>query len=195
MLIYENAFPSTYEEIKTWYPVWYREVLDMDALWRVFGGQLDEIQAGIIRAVDNNFIDFADARTIARLEDFLRIRHESPLTLEERRNVLRGFMFGRGHIGRAEIKAGVELFTDGAVDVAFAQGGVITVDITHGSAVNFAGIYMVLGARIPAHLALVFSENLTAAHASTRYHAGAMSELTVEHFTDVLRHICTCIST
>ena len=80
---------------------------------------------------------------------------------------------------------GVELFTDGAVDVAFAQGGVITVDITHGSAVNFAGIYMVLGARIPAHLALVFSENLTAAHAATRYHAGAMSELTVEHFTDV----------
>ena len=184
MLIYENAFPSTYEEIKTWYPVWYHEVLDMDALWQVFGGQLDEIQAGIVRAVDNNFIDFADARTITRLEDFLRIRHDSPLTLEERRNILRAFILGRGHIGRAEIKAIVGLFTDGATEVGFTQGGIITVDITHSGTVNFAGIYMVLGMRIPAHLALVFGENLTAAHRATYYHAGAMSELIEERFTD-----------
>jgi len=29
MRLYDNAYPSTYEEIKTWYPAWYRDVLEM----------------------------------------------------------------------------------------------------------------------------------------------------------------------
>ena len=35
MRLYDNAYPSTYEEIKTWYPAWYRDVLEMDALWQI----------------------------------------------------------------------------------------------------------------------------------------------------------------
>lgn len=34
MPLYDNAFPSNYDEIKTYYPVWYFDVLEMDAVWR-----------------------------------------------------------------------------------------------------------------------------------------------------------------
>ena len=156
MQLYENAFPSTYEEIKTWYPVWYRDVFEMDALWQVFGGQMDKIQADIIQMVNNNFIDFADADTITRLENFLSIVHPFPRSLAERRAVLRGFVLGLGHIGRQTIIELISLFTSGEIDVAFSRPGRITVTVTHdfGDMFRASDIFMILGHRIPAHLAL-----------------------------------------
>lgn len=32
--LYPNGFPSAYEELKTFYPVFYRDVFEMDAIWR-----------------------------------------------------------------------------------------------------------------------------------------------------------------
>ena len=156
MRIYENAWPTTYEEIKTWYPVWYREVFEMDAIWRVIGLQMDNIQATLIWMVDNNFIDFADAFTITRLENFLGIVHPFPRTLVERRAILRGFTLGRGHIGRRQIKEMISLFTTGEIDVGFIRPGRINVTVTRdfGDMFNLADIYMVIGHRIPAHLSL-----------------------------------------
>lgn len=156
MLIYENSFPSTYEEIKTWYPVWYREVLEMDALWRVFGGQMDKIQADLVRMVENNFIEFADAPTITRLEAFFGIVHPFPRTLVERRAVLIGFVRGRGHIGRPQIIEIISLFTSGEIDVAFSRPGKIDVTVTRdfGDMFNLADIHLILGHRVPAHLTL-----------------------------------------
>lgn len=156
MRIYENAFPSSYEEIKTWYPVWYREVFEMDALWRVFGSQMDRIQADLIQMVENNFIEFADAPTVTRLEAFFGITHPIPRTLVERRAVLIGFVRGRGHIGRPKIIEIISLFTTGEIDVAFSRPGMIDVTVTrdYGDMFNLADIYMILGHRIPAHLTL-----------------------------------------
>ena len=31
--LYPNGFPSAYEELKTFYPVFYRDVFEMDAIW------------------------------------------------------------------------------------------------------------------------------------------------------------------
>ena len=44
--LYPNGFPSAYEELKTFYPVFYRDVFEMDAIWRAAGGGLDEIEDG-----------------------------------------------------------------------------------------------------------------------------------------------------
>lgn len=156
MLIYENAFPTTYEEIKTWYPVWYRDVFEMEALWRVLGGQMDSIQADIIQMVENNFIEFADAPTVTKLEEFYGIVHPFPRTLVERRAVLIGFVRGRGHIGRPKIIELISLFTTGEIDVAFSRPGKVDVTVTRdfGDMFNLADVHMILGHRIPAHLTL-----------------------------------------
>jgi len=156
MRIYENAFPTTYEEIRTWYPVWYWEVLDMDAIWRVFGAQLNGIQSDIILMVENNFIEHADAATITRLEEFYGITHPFPRTLVERRAVLIGFVRGRGHIGRAQIIEILSIFTTGDIDVSFSRPGTIGVTVTRdfGDMFSLADIHTILDNRIPAHLSL-----------------------------------------
>lgn len=161
MKLYENAWPSKYEEIKTWYPVWYREVLEMDAIWRAFGRQLDAVQAGIIQSVDNNFIDYADAQAISKLEAFLGVTYDGPRTLTERRNVVKAFILGNGHIGQKEIKELVSVFTNGDIQVALVGGKIeVTVTRDFGDRFNLYDCHLVLDPRIPAHLALGLVDNL-----------------------------------
>jgi hypothetical protein len=169
MRLYEHAWPSKYEEIKTWYPVWYREFLEMDALWRAFGGQLDEAQAGIVQAVDNNFIDFADAQALTRLESFLGIEYDGPRTPVERRNVLKAFVVGNGHIGQKQIKELVSAFTDGEIEIALA-GGMVRVAVTRdfGDRFSLYDCHLVLDRRIPAHLALELVDRLVPVRAANR---------------------------
>lgn len=161
MKLYENAYPSTYEEIKTWYPVWYRDVFEMDALWRVWGARLDEIQAGIIQAVDNNFIDYADAETLTKWEEFFNITYDGPRTIAERRNLLKALLLGSGHVGQQEIKEIISVFTDGEIEVAL-DGGTIRITVTRdfGDSFNLYDCHYILDNRIPAHLALDMVDKL-----------------------------------
>jgi len=182
VLLFENA-RNHYDEIKEWYPVWYREIFDMDALWQVYGGKFDEMRNDILRAIDNNFIDYADTATISRWEEKLKIVHDSPRTLQERRNVIKAHIVGHGRIGQQEIKDIVLMFTDGEVSVSFDLG-VITIivrrDIRNIVRFNYADVKRILEERIPAHLSfsLVLSEIIT-----TDYHAAIASDSIHEHIT------------
>ena len=155
MLLYENAVKSNYEEIKTMYPVWYWDIFDMDVLWKIYGRKFDEIQEDISQAVNNNFIDYADSRTITDYEIFLYITYDGARTLAERRAVVKAFMLGNGHIGQKEIKELISVFTDGEITVAFANG-IIQVSVTRDWAdrFNLYDCHLVLDKKIPAHLAL-----------------------------------------
>jgi hypothetical protein len=157
MLLFDNELENTYDEIKTWYPVWYLDVLDMNVLLKIYGKHFDDVRAEFIRAVDNNFIDFADAQTVSRLERFLDIVYDGPRTLAERRNVIKAFIIGSGRIGRKEIQQLLGVLTNGTIDVAFA-GGTIDINVKRdfGDVFNLFDARLILDSRIPAHLALHF---------------------------------------
>ena len=130
-------------------------MLEMDALWRVWGMHLDDIQAGIIQAADNNFFDFADAQSIGKLEKFLDISYDGPRSLVERRNVVKAYVAGSGHIGQKEIKDMISAFTDGDIALSLVGGAIhITVTRDYGDRFNLYDCHIVLDKRIPAHLAL-----------------------------------------
>ena len=155
MLLYDNAPADRYEEIKTWYPVWYQEVVEMDALWRAWAKHMDEAQKGVIQAVDNNFVDYVDAQTIAILEQFYHLIQDRPRTLAERRNLIKAFMIGGGHIGRNEIIELISIFTDGDIEVSF-DSGIIHISVLRSFAdpFNLYDFHLILDSRIPAHLGL-----------------------------------------
>lgn len=94
--MYENAYSSCYGELQTYYPVWYREVKEMDAIWKVLGGELDDIQSGIVQFVLNAYIQTANEETLARWENFLWIAYDGERTLAERRNMILQFFNGSG---------------------------------------------------------------------------------------------------
>ena len=175
MKLYENAPQSIYEEIKTWYPAWYREVLEMDALWRTFGNQLEKIQNGIIQAVDNNFIDYADAQTISDLEHFFHVGYDGSRTLTERRNIIKAMFLGAGHIGRKEIIELMAVFTAGRAEVSFSDGAVqVAVTRAADEIFRVSDSYLALRDRIPAHLALGIVDSIAIGGASSLYAAVAV---------------------
>lgn len=161
MRLYDNAPSSNYEELKTFYPVWYREVLEMDAIWHALGIELDGLRGGIVQAVNNCFVNTADEKTIERLEEFLYITYDGPRTLEERRAVVASFFIGNGHIGEQEIKELMRSFTSGAVEVDLI-GGTVEISVTReiSDRFNLSDSTFVILKRIPAHLNVAFNDIL-----------------------------------
>ena len=159
MGLYDNAWPHVYEEIKRFYPVWYRDVLEMDAIWRAQGIELDGVRATVEALIDNGYIMTADLRTIASLEAFLHINPTPEQTLQERRQVVATYVRGQDHIGAPEIKSIAGAFTSGVVDVDFALG-VISVMVSHPVTETFDidACRTLLLERIPTHLALALVE-------------------------------------
>lgn len=159
MGLYDNAWPHVYEEIRRFYPVWYRDVLEMDAIWRAQGVELDGVRATVEALIDNGYIMTADLHTIASLEAFLHINPSPGQTLQERRQVVATYVRGQDHIGAPEIKSIAGAFTSGVVDVEFALG-IISVMVSHPveEAFNLEACKELLLSRIPAHLALTLVE-------------------------------------
>lgn len=143
---------SGYEELKSYYPRYYRGVLEMEALLRYFGGVCDDIEAQTEQAYLNNFVLTADADTIKSWEDTLHITYKKQLTLDQRRSVVLARLSGTGHIGEPEIRVIVSAYTDCAIAVDF-KAGLIDVDID-GEIFDEGNLYDTLLGRIPAHLAL-----------------------------------------
>ena len=165
--LYPNGFPSAYEELKTFYPVFYRDVFEMDAIWRAAGGGLDEIEDGVDAVVNNNFVSLMDTDALAQMETFLGIPLNQKRTLEARRKLVASYFIGGNHIGAREIKDITRAFTEGTCEVSFVGGTVyihVKSDIKDTPPED--DYYYILRKKIPAHLGVYtnieieFSERL-----------------------------------
>ena len=165
--LYPNGFPSAYEELKTFYPVFYRDVFEMDAIWRAAGGGLDEIEDGVDAVVNNNFVSLMDTDALAQMETFLDIPLNQKRTLEARRKLVASYFIGGNHIGAREIKDITRAFTEGTCEVSFVGGTVyihVKSDIKDTPPED--DYYYILRKKIPAHLGVYtnieieFSERL-----------------------------------
>lgn len=164
MTLYKNAFPTTYEEIKRYFPSWYTDVLEMDSIWRAQGKQFDAVRTAIDGVVSNRFIAHADEATISELERFIRITPSAGQTLEERRMVVSTALKGsNNHIGAPEIREIVGRFIgEGEVTVTFLNGTIfVDVEKPFTSTGNYVACYNALANVIPAHLALQMELNTT----------------------------------
>lgn len=159
MRLYDNAYASSYEELKTYYPVWYRDVVEMDVLWQVFGTHLDEIRRGIIQAVENSFVAQADLETIIKLEKFLYITYDGVRTLEERRRLVKSFLVGFGKMSASVIRELIFSFTNASADIKlepFDEAGnnclFITAERGDTDTLFLADLDSVLRKKLPAHI-------------------------------------------
>ena len=158
--LYPNGFPSAYEELKTFYPVFYRDVFEMDAIWRAAGGGLDEIEDGVDAVVNNNFVSLMDTDALAQMETFLGIPPNQKRTLEARRKLVASYFIGGNHIGAREIKDITRAFTEGTCEVSFVGGTVyihVKSDIKDTPPED--DYYYILRKKIPAHLGVYTGRN------------------------------------
>ena len=158
---YDNAFPTTYDEFKTHYPLYYSNSPEMQAIMQANGEQLDKIQLAIIQAVNNLDTENMDSKTLSRLEKFLYIAYDGSRSLTERRATINSLETDHDHIGQADIKEVLSRFTEGVIDVALV-GGTILVTVTRdlSDIFNLKDVSYVLLKRLPAHLRLEIIDNI-----------------------------------
>lgn len=159
MRFFDNAPTSWYEELKSWFPKWYADIAEMDALWHTWGVLLDRLQADIQHVLDNYFVTSCDEDTIAFWEKFIGIHMESTLTIEQRRRFLITLFSGFGKCSKSKIQQLFRKLTGTEADVEFSiideqlnQALSVWVDIQNSANWNPGDVNYILDRVVPAHL-------------------------------------------
>ena len=158
-MFYSNGHATAYDELISFYPMFYREVLEMRAILEAEGHVLDDSAKEMYRVLDNNFIDTADNATIERLEKFLRITPEAGSSYEDRRRNVKLYFTGFGKISATKLKEMLFPFTETEAKITFAPAdesgnNLLAFEIPRGEKRHFssADLMELLARRIPAHL-------------------------------------------
>ena len=118
-MYYNNGFENTYEELITFYPIFYRKVLEMRAILETDGKLIDNIIVAINTVIDNSFVGTADESMIARLEAFLGLEIDKNLSLEDRRKIAMTFFAGHGKVSASIIRNIIHTLTDADTNISF----------------------------------------------------------------------------
>ena len=116
-MLFNYPWDSNYEELKSFYPKYYYNVREMQAILKAEGAALDEFMKNTQTVFNDCFIDSMDEATVTELEDFLSIRLYKQRTLEERKRLLKTFFVGHGKLSADLIKQTVSAYTGSDVDV------------------------------------------------------------------------------
>lgn len=148
--LYPPGRRSGYQELLSYYPRYYAEVLEMQAILKYFGDLCDYLEANTEQAFLNYFVKAADEETIEHWENVLHIPYPEGKTLEERRAVVLGKLCSRSHIGEPEIRDTIAAYTPNEVWVDFDLG--IIYIVIQGNVFDETSLIETLYEKIPAHL-------------------------------------------
>lgn len=159
MLPSSAFWKNNYEELITYYPRFYRDVLEMDAILRSEGRLADGIQDGIKTILSNSFVSTANEDTLTMLEKFLGLQLQKQRTVEERRRILMSFFVGMGKVSASRIVELIKAYTGADINCEFypfdAEGNNrLDIKFDRGSEANIyiADIYTLLAKMLPAHI-------------------------------------------
>lgn len=112
MNVFNNQQRSGYEEISSYGPNFYKEILEMDTIYRLAGMFADMQASDLEYTVASVFLDYMDDTTFSRYEAFLEIANDSKKTLEERKAYVSALLIGSGKISKDKIIAIVNQFVE-----------------------------------------------------------------------------------
>lgn len=169
-MLQRKDYASSYEELISHYPMFYRDVLEMRAILEAEGKILDEAVENINRLLDNAFLSTADEATIGRLEAFLRITPDANASVEDRRKNIWLYYTGFGKISATKLKALLFPYTESEAAITFspadeAHNNLLRIVIPRGTTEHISelDIMRLLARRLPAHIwygvEVVYSES------------------------------------
>lgn len=168
-MYYSNGFDSAYEELITFYPAFYRDVFEMQAILKAGGKIIDKAIATINNVIENSFVESADETTITRLEAWLHLQTDRGSPLEERRQLVYSSFVGFGKLSASKLKDILRVFTNADSKIYFKPtdsigNNTLIIEIERGrSNINYIDIKSVLEKKIPAHIAvkliIIYNQN------------------------------------
>ena len=111
---------SSYERIRRFVPVFYLDVAEMDAIYRIDGEVVDEFISNVDIVKANRYINTADENEINALADFLKLEFAPESSLEERRNLLASYFTGFGKMSATKIKGIIKSLSGAESEIDFS---------------------------------------------------------------------------
>lgn len=166
MRIHENAPTNWHDELASWFPSWYQDVKEMDALWHTWGVLLDQLQKDIQHVLDNYFLMRCDEETIEFWEEFMGIKLAIQHTIEYRRRYIMTHFSGFGKCSATQIKNIIKQYTGSGASVSFekcdqAGNHELIILMENGDIENtyLADLQSILEKVIPAHIPVTIRVN------------------------------------
>lgn len=155
MLVFNNQQRSGYEEVASYSPRYYKNIKEMDAVFRMAGWLIDLMAHDMEHMVSYQFLKYMDDHVLSRYEVFLGITKNNDRTLKERKDYVNALLLGAGKISADRIEAIVDQFA-GCVceDVALTED-LLCISITVDKGISLQtreNIHDLIKAKLPAHI-------------------------------------------
>lgn len=109
--VFNNQQRSGYEELFSYGPYFYKDLLEMDVNYRFAGSTLDLMAEKLELLMNDQFIDYMDEPSITRMEKWLHIVTDRSKDLEDRRKKVKLFWNGGDKLSGRLIKSMVMSYT------------------------------------------------------------------------------------
>lgn len=154
-----SSHNQNFEELISYYPVFYREVYEMVEILKAQGRLTDNLQNSIEQVFSNQFIDSADEGVISSYEKIMGITSETSKTIEERRRLVKARLIGSGKISASLISDMIKVYTGGDVNCSLepcdSEGSnclYINAERGNSPQLDVNSIELLLSEKLPAHL-------------------------------------------
>lgn len=155
-MVFNNQQRSGYDELKSYYPLFYKNILEMDAIFQICGRMLDGMATSMEQAVLNRFVETMDEESTTRIEQFFYLSSNKNRPIEERKLVIMATLIGFGEISVTKIKSMINKFIDTEIEVNLQDEYLqISINKLSDSNLYVDDILEIVGKRIPAHLATI----------------------------------------
>lgn len=167
MRLYDNAPDNYHDELASMFPAWYRDVLEMDALWNTWGVLLDRLREDIKTVLNNYFLPSCDEQTVEFWESFIGASYSTQHSLEYRRRYIMTHFSGFGKCSATRIRSVIKQYTGSDAIVRFQDCDVhhnqeLYIQVVNGTIDEQVLLDMqsILNKIIPAHIPVNIQINL-----------------------------------
>lgn len=152
--VFYNQMRSGYEELLSYGPSFYKNLLEMDVNYRFAGKTLDIGAEGLERLIQDQFIDTADEETISRWERWMNLPSDPNNDLEYRRRKVKLFWNGGDKFSGSLIKEIIKNYTgcDETPSIKMTTKLTISTQIKEDSQVYISDLEELIERMKPAHI-------------------------------------------
>lgn len=151
--IFYNRKRSGYDELKSYQPLWWAQILEMRANNKFAGYTIEKMADALEQLVKEQFFDTCTEKMLERIEIWLGISGASEMTLSERRNLVKATWIGNQKVSRSSIQALVYAYCGCSSEVHFTHEISISANVSEAeSAIYIGNLEKILSSQIPAHI-------------------------------------------
>lgn len=153
MEVFNNRQRGGYEEISSYGPKFWRQIKEMDAIYRFAGWTADCMADSLESLISTQFVMNMTTGQLAFYERLFGVSAEG-MALDARRRQVFAYMFGNGKVSGSSIVAFAEILCGEGAEVTVSMGGMLEVRVLSENAddATHQQLMAYLGRVLPAHL-------------------------------------------